>query len=1022
MRRLPRAGLLALLASVLVSPLYFQSGKPGEPALPAPTSPGAVGVVAIDALLPETAGRNEAVLPPPEPFYRRQRMVSLAPAFFQLASAEAQAAVGGRWHFALFPDATFTGRVTRAESVGTGRVNLYGELDGVAGSEFIATLHEGGAAAISLFTPASGRFQIRMTGPGAFAALELAPEQLPPCALPVESAPAAPAQARLEAALHARVAADLNLPGSGYGSFGQQGGSASGLTFTNVDAMIAYTAAAQSGAGGSAGMAALADHMIARANATFINSRVGLRIRLVRLEPVTYTEPNNINTDLTRLAGTSDGFLDALHALRTTVGADLVTLVTETTGGSAAGLAYLYQGFASSSNGFSVVQRAGCESTFVHEIGHNFGCEHDRDNTSGDSNGTSLYPYAYGHRFTPNGYAQLRTVMAYSPGDRIPYFSNPDVSYLGAPTGVAIDQALQAHNAQVLNNTKAALAALRSTAGNQPPTVAFTSPSSARALVARQTVALAATATDPDGAIAAVRFYRLSADDVWDFSNVTSTALSIDTIAPYAINEIEAAAGYVTYAAVAVDNVGAVAADTVAVTINPWYKRETLPLPASYDADVDVTGINTAGQICGTVYDAGGATRACRWTGAAPALLDPLAGDTGSVALGIGEDGAVYGKSVSAGNVARAARWTAGSSAAVDLSTAVSGQTLTAAYGRDASGRTLYALASGRGYRDATATPLNFKSRAIASSGQVGGYDYDFGPGAWRAARWNGSTSTLLAPQATYLSSWGWVINRAGAVAGISSPIVNTWSSTTWRATYWPAGSTSPIDVAPAGSTASTAQGLNDHGEVVGYYGSSFNSPFFWRSGLGSIALEDVVLPAQNVSLDRACAINNVGQIALEGWNGATYVPIRLNPVAGLAHTYWAGAHFSIAELESTGVAGDSDDPDADGRPNLLERAFGLNPRAVETTLGGTGYPILTFDSATQKLTLTFRRLRTPSDIVYTVEASSDLAAGLAGWSSAGAVEVSRDAVDADWEQVVYRSVSSPAPGAPVFLRVRVGR
>ena len=191
---------------------------------------------------------------------------------------------------------------------------------------------------------------------------------------------------------------------------------------------------------------------------------------------------------------------------------------------------------------------------------------------------------------------------------------------------------------------------------------------------------------------------------------------------------------------------------------------------------------------------------------------------------------------------------------------------------------------------------------------------------------------------------------------------------------------------------------------------------------MGAIALEDVVLPAQNVSLDRACAINNVGQIALEGWNGSSYVPIRLTPVAGVSHDYWASAHFSAVELEITGVAGDSDDPDADGYPNLLERAFGLDPRVADTSLAGTGHPVLGYDVATQKLTLTFLRLRAPSDIVYTVEACSDLAAGPAGWSAAGAVEVSTNAVDADWEQAVYHSASSPSPGAPVFLRVRVGR
>jgi hypothetical protein len=140
--------------------------------------------------------------------------------------------------------------------------------------------------------------------------------------------------------------------------------------------------------------------------------------------------------------------------------------------------------------------------------------------------------------------------------------------------------------------------------------------------------------------------------------------------------------------------------------------------------------------------------------------------------------------------------------------------------------------------------------------------------------------------------------------------------------------------------------------------------------------------------------------------------------VAGLANAYWQRTHFSIVQVEGTGVAGDTDDPDGDSIPNLAERAFGLNPKVAES-VAGTGYPALAIDGPTGKLTLTFRRLRPPSDLTYTVEASSNL---MSPWSTSGAEEISRTAVDADWDQVVYRSTSAPAPGAPVFLRVRASR
>ena len=67
-------------------------------------------------------------------------------------------------------------------------------------------------------------------------------------------------------------------------------------------------------------------------------------------------------------------------------------------------------GFASSA--FSVVER-GCATgyySFGHELGHNMGLNHARE----DSVGTGAYSYSYGYKWT--GY---RTVMAYAPGTRI---------------------------------------------------------------------------------------------------------------------------------------------------------------------------------------------------------------------------------------------------------------------------------------------------------------------------------------------------------------------------------------------------------------------------------------------------------------------------------------------------------------------------------------------------------------------------------------------------------------------------
>lgn len=108
--------------------------------------------------------------------------------------------------------------------------------------------------------------------------------------------------------------------------------------------------------------------------------------------------------------------------------------------------------------------------TVVHELAHNFGCRHDRDDpvrpgVNGDGR------YQYGHTITrdvggtPRPYA---TVMAVN-GVRIPYFSNPDVMVFDMPIGVPVDQPRAAHNARFIAEQAAAVAA--SSTADSPPVI-----------------------------------------------------------------------------------------------------------------------------------------------------------------------------------------------------------------------------------------------------------------------------------------------------------------------------------------------------------------------------------------------------------------------------------------------------------------------------------------------------------------------------------------------------------------------
>ncbi len=230
---------------------------------------------------------------------------------------------------------------------------------------------------------------------------------------------------------------------------------------TTIDVMVLYTPQAKTGAGSQAAIEALIDLAVLEANQTYVNSVVPLSLNLVRKQEIAYTESNNFNTDLARLQSPADGFMDSVHALRDTYKADLVSLIVNAS--SSCGIGYVMTNVSSAFQGFAftVVSRS-CATgyySFAHELGHNLGCAHDRQ-----TGGTGAYAYSYGYR---NPSATWRTVMAYAPGNRIPYFSNPLVSYQGEATGVPSTSSLGCDNAKSMSLTAPIAAAFR--AGAPPP-------------------------------------------------------------------------------------------------------------------------------------------------------------------------------------------------------------------------------------------------------------------------------------------------------------------------------------------------------------------------------------------------------------------------------------------------------------------------------------------------------------------------------------------------------------------------
>lgn len=194
------------------------------------------------------------------------------------------------------------------------------------------------------------------------------------------------------------------------------------------DVLIVYPQEVEDLWGGEAATFAEIDAIMALSNLALANSAASPRFRLALAWKVDID--NGIG--LGSLIDPNDGFGDEVHILRDLVAADQVTMLFSGGGGVAAGIWELDP--AQESRAFN---RSGILSfpyVFPHELGHNMGCCH----AVGDGGGCGvglLFDYSNGWRWFGDSGTQFRTIMAYSPGVRVGFFSNPKVNVDGQPTG-----------------------------------------------------------------------------------------------------------------------------------------------------------------------------------------------------------------------------------------------------------------------------------------------------------------------------------------------------------------------------------------------------------------------------------------------------------------------------------------------------------------------------------------------------------------------------------------------------------
>jgi len=197
--------------------------------------------------------------------------------------------------------------------------------------------------------------------------------------------------------------------------------------------------------GSEEAVVSLIELYVAYTNAVLQQTEVDLQINLVHFQEIEYNEwtedmvdegVNHLGKDLDDLYQGQNG-LEIVHELRDTYHADQVTMLFGNGGG---GLAYVTN-FEPNTQwlAFAAVGcRSTCDYIYAHEVGHNLGSTHDW--YSSGMGGTSR-SYGHGHSEVEK---RFRTVMAYGEicivsgtgCPVVPYFSNPDLTYNGAPLGV----------------------------------------------------------------------------------------------------------------------------------------------------------------------------------------------------------------------------------------------------------------------------------------------------------------------------------------------------------------------------------------------------------------------------------------------------------------------------------------------------------------------------------------------------------------------------------------------------------